>query len=729
MIGDDSAESSIDGEIAALLQSEGILSKSTPALVPPKPKKAGEFDMDRSDDFEDGDEDDGNSQYLFNSSEMKELDSVDFLLPACLKLNKILTTRGYSPLHLTTSDVNIELRSISVFVIDSWAESLFSGVTELLERSNEQSSAVKDASITAWKNGMTQDVLESRITDLQHKLLDSENRERKVLEKTRQTVEQARSDAKSAQSGELVMKKKVKSLELLLEANERKLRQKDIELAKLTEKLRGAAIKERELSGKRSSALAKHRSSPDTSIVQDAISDENDNLREQNADLTKQVASLTAALRDAENDSIIQKSGVTSSGFAARSQDSDDEDSRNTSIRSAVGGNDDDDDDDDDEKEKENEEEKNIAKAMYNKIKSQARIIDQMAHRTEELTSQIANGEEATETYRTRLRELSDETENLRIELDARPSMKVWNKKCVEVKELESKLHDVVMMRGESSELMAWKKHLGTRERIKADRRNHELGLWILESLPKAVMKDCLEGACRELDINDLSEIVPSIAKLKAVVKAVPRMERFISTTCNYIFQRAGTGVPAKPTMEDVVPVLKRWYERQKKSEDLQVFYANVMAELARRESLLGSSKGDIPPASSANKAPAWTVDGAAVWSGTDKDPAASIKVIRDTIDFQIEVLRHKNSFKAAEEFIREYPETMINRMVSHVQYLFDIKTLEGFLPRMNQVYLFSGEMRNFINATKDQMKMAKSEPDGVVIAQLQRVVSKVAAV
>ena len=90
----------------------------------------------------------------------------------------------------------------------------------------------------------------------------------------------------------------------------------------------------------------------------------------------------------------------------------------------------------------------------------------------------------------------------------------------------------------------------------------------------------------------------------------------------------------------------------------------------------------------------AWYAEGVGQWSGVDKDSsgggtAAAVEVLRDLVDFQIEVLRHKNSFKAAEEFIREHPETMVTRLVSHTQYLFDIKYMEGFLPRMNQVYLF----------------------------------------
>ena len=47
---------------------------------------------------------------------------------------------------------------------------------------------------------------------------------------------------------------------------------------------------------------------------------------------------------------------------------------------------------------------------------------------------------------------------NLRLELDARPSAKQWAQKQREIKELEDKLHDAVMMRNETAEIESWKK-------------------------------------------------------------------------------------------------------------------------------------------------------------------------------------------------------------------------------------------------------------------------------
>ncbi len=157
--------------------------------------------------------------------------------------------------------------------------------------------------------------------------------------------------------------------------------------------------------------------------------------------------------------------------------------------------------------------------------------------------------------------------EELVLELEARPSMRDWTEQRRMNEDLELKVRDLTILRGEAAEISNWRKHLSTADRIRIDKRNHELGLWLFDSLPKTVMKDTLQMICRELDCTELSEISNALLKLKAVVKTVPRMERFISQVCTFVFerdqQRHGGSVPngdtaREGTMESVLPALKR---------------------------------------------------------------------------------------------------------------------------------------------------------------------------
>lgn len=167
------------------------------------------------------------------------------------------------------------------------------------------------------------------------------------------------------------------------------------------------------------------------------------------------------------------------------------------------------------------------ARQMYDKMLQQT---DQLEYLTRQLEVSRALGSEKDEmlnAFRVRASELHEEIENLRLQLDSRPTVRQWTQAQRERESLEERLHDLILLRGESSEIAMWRKHLSTSDRIKVDRRNHELGLWLLDSLPKTTMKEVLQAVCRELDITEISEIQPSLVKLKAVVKAVPRMERY----------------------------------------------------------------------------------------------------------------------------------------------------------------------------------------------------------
>jgi hypothetical protein len=172
-------------------------------------------------------------------------------------------------------------------------------------------------------------------------------------------------------------------------------------------------------------------------------------------------------------------------------------------------------------------------------------LIERLRHRVEELQhkQEIQQAlqqqqDHKLQVLRQQIEESHQVIENHRLELDARPTMKQWTTAQREIHDLERKVHDLIMMRGEAAEIDSWRKHVSTSERIRIDKRNHELGLWLLDSLPKQVMKETLQQICRELDLSELSEIPTALQKMKAVVRAVPRMERFIGKVTAFVYDR-----------------------------------------------------------------------------------------------------------------------------------------------------------------------------------------------
>ena len=102
------------------------------------------------------------------------------------------------------------------------------------------------------------------------------------------------------------------------------------------------------------------------------------------------------------------------------------------------------------------------------------------------------------------------------------------------------------------------------------------------------------------------------------------------------------------------------------------------------------------------------------------RDPLRACSVIRSLVDFQAEVLNNEDNMQSIISFIKERPDLAVNRIVGHILYVFDIKSVDGILPRMNQLYLFNEEMKNFMAAARALLG-AQSKPNAVVIDEIQR--------
>lgn len=665
----------------------------------------------------------------FDSTDPKSYDisdmHADLLLPNCGKVSDLLQAQGFRVKNLTQHDIDLE-QKVAVGAVDSWAESVIPCLLELNERLNNRSNDLVDVTLESKQRQVSHEALESSVRDLQERLLASERRTVELESKLhKQNIDLKRASTETKDLSQDA-KKALKGMEDKVKESERRVRQRESELERLKVKLVSVAKKERETAERHRSALdmlrkgevsfdSKNRSVSSTGLgevtgllkrrgptaadVIAALENQRDSLEERNAELDGQVVDLTVALRDSANNS--------------RNTSVHEGDALNSSTESANSV----------EADLSNRPES--ARAMYEKIQAQGRSIAMLEHRCEVFKATEVDNAQLTSQLRDRNEELREMVENLRLELQARPSPKQLADKEKEVREAEEKLHDLVMMRGEAAELDAWRKHMSVSDRIKMDKRNHELGLWVLDSLPKAVTKEVLQSVCRELDVSDVSEVTPSIQKLKAVVKLVPRMENFISKVSSYIFERdrsilelQGRGLNGKerPTMEDVLPVLQDWWAIMGKVEKLATFQDKVLAELHRREQLLSAQTG-APSENEYDFGPGQRFK----WS--DKELGKAHGLLRECINFEVEVMRNKKSYRAADDYIRDFPDQMVSKHLSHVCYLFNVPNLEGLIPRMNQVYLFSEQMNNFLNSVRHSLSM-RGAPDATVLVEIQRVVS-----
>lgn len=78
-----------------------------------------------------------------------------------------------------------------------------------------------------------------------------------------------------------------------------------------------------------------------------------------------------------------------------------------------------------------------------------------------------------------------------------------------------------------------------------------------------------------------------------------------------------------------------------------------------------------------------------------------TIGVIQQLVDFYLKEDKNKQLYALSEECLND-PKILINKTVSHLQYLFQISSFAGLLPRMNQIYSSLEEHNNFLNIIND---------------------------
>ncbi len=164
---------------------------------------------------------------------------------------------------------------------------------------------------------------------------------------------------------------------------------------------------------------------------------------------------------------------------------------------------------------------------------------------------------------------------------------------------------------------------------------------------------------------------------------------------------------------------LFRWWSLVQKCVELEDFRESIGIELFRAQELLAikHSEKTSPKLSDQEFLQKWESTGRQEWFTKSKPEV--IGKIRDLVDLQVEVLHSEKNLYNAEVFIKDRPDILINRIVGHIQYLFDIKKIDGVLPYLNQVYIFNEEMKNFMSAIKNALGREKTATNASITTEV----------
>lgn len=168
-------------------------------------------------DSSDLDEESHSIKIPSHSSPTQRNHDLSLLIPSCLKLNKILSEAGFSPIELSSSDLDFNKRTISVFIVDTWAQSLMSCVSELLTHQSVTRTSIDALSQDLGRSGVSHHALEASITSLKESLEGSQRRERLAAQKLESVEKECNDLMKQMADLNFESKKKIKNLEALVQ--------------------------------------------------------------------------------------------------------------------------------------------------------------------------------------------------------------------------------------------------------------------------------------------------------------------------------------------------------------------------------------------------------------------------------------------------------------------------------------------------------------------------------
>jgi hypothetical protein len=81
----------------------------------------------------------------------------------------------------------------------------------------------------------------------------------------------------------------------------------------------------------------------------------------------------------------------------------------------------------------------------------------------------------------------------------------------------------------------------------------------------------------------------------------------------------------------------------------------------------------------------------------------------------QLRILQHE-----VESTLSNDPDNPVSKVIVHFMHLFDVKNVQGVLPKMNEVYLYASEVKTALHMMRQLLSLDASVPVGVVVGAVK---------
>ena len=302
----------------------------------------------------------------------------------------------------------------------------------------------------------------------------------------------------------------------------------------------------------------------------------------------------------------------------------------------------------------------------------------------------------------------------LELDLQARPTRKQWTEAQGIIERLRTALP--LLIETEDAPLdthfSASSGHpvIDSAEAIRRDREVNALGLQTLRMMPQPTIVKLLQNCCRELQLTDAQLLPSALRKMCRALAALPPMEAFIREVCALALSRAApTEAPSVrvPSTKAVLLVLQRWTHELGELEQLRDLVA-VLSQALGKRTLPGGAFGVVSPLAAPGALEPLT-------------PRDILRAVNDLVQQERKALRAIDTFERADLHLHLQPEDLLSKLCTHFGRLFSLKSTEGMLPKMNELYLFVNEQHNLLKVLRSMLGLEMSASSHALLGALRQ--------
>ncbi|KAI7790988.1 centrosomal protein of 70 kDa [Triplophysa rosa] len=301
-------------------------------------------------------------------------------------------------------------------------------------------------------------------------------------------------------------------------------------------------------------------------------------------------------------------------------------------------------------------------------------------------TDTLSNYRTLLKSYQEQLKEtkaqredLKTEIQKLKADLESRPTVK-------ELKTCKQQLRRMDRFIQQSNVKSSLKTQ-DSAETLNADNTG-------IQHLDASTCKRYLMEVCSELKIQDVSRLIPDVKDRCKTAESASGLQKILRDITGVLAnQRAPLGLlRQQEEFELIVSTLAVWSQQ-----------LNALSELHRALCIL--QKRLLP----------WQPEGGTTAS-SDSIRVEDLMLIVDTL---------LDETTSDDKVLRSPTRHTLESMVAHFQQLFDVSSLTGIYPRMNEVYSKLGEMNNAMRNLRDVLDLDDRAPPSEVVNKVAGIVSQ----